>query len=315
MNDIITIIQVLLLLVVFIYASIRDIKTRRVDRRVWYIPIGAGIVSLLYNSYIATDIYSVLVPFTINLITISLLAFSLYYFRLYHAADYKAFISIAVLLPTNPDILSKLPLYNYPSVIDYTQLTTVSFEIFQTVFIFIMMESFAMTVMINAAVIAAVYPLWNIGMNIKNGSFAYTKPLLSLTAQKIPIADLQHRFGHVLTPSNSDNKLIAGYNVLTKGLHGLSAEFIRDYHSWYADSYNPTAEISDLKVSYLDEFLEESELYYSDDIKSDKEELQSIIEANSIWMTPGIPFILPMTISIVLSVVFGNLLFALMFFL
>jgi len=101
--------KALLIAITLTYASFQDIKTRKIDDRVWLIVIPLGAILTAVEIF-ATPGY----PFVLSGLSIALsviLALALFYVGLYGLADAKALIAIAATLPLPPYAQFVSPFY------------------------------------------------------------------------------------------------------------------------------------------------------------------------------------------------------------
>ena len=90
-------------MILVLYASYTDIKTRRASNKLWLITGLAGLILII------TQYYSVGIENTIYLLFIPIMIFLFYVFfqfrLIFGGADAKALMSIAILVPIEPSIL------------------------------------------------------------------------------------------------------------------------------------------------------------------------------------------------------------------
>lgn len=310
-------IRVAVILLILLYASYTDIKRRRVDNRVWIPPmiIAAGLIG--YEAYTV----GALETFAVTLLSVSViggLAYVLFYFRVIYGADYKAFVVIALLLPTHPEFMN-FPIYDMSVESTSSDLVDVDNlgELFFAANRHIALHTFGFTVLINSALCSVVYFFMNAYHNIRVGQFDIKRPLRSTCAKQIPAEEITDHHAQVIRETESNNPIRRGIEFLSNGLKGVSADFYRDYLEWHRNRRfkSEEAELSDIDEIEVGEFAEESEEWVIDDPKEDKELAEIILNKDEIWITPGIPFIVPMTLGVIFSIFLGNLWFIFIFLL
>jgi Type IV leader peptidase family./Archaeal Peptidase A24 C-terminus Type II. len=112
--EIIDLISATLSLLFLAYASYSDLKTRKVDNKVWIMAVGCGLVLLLFK----IEIYCL-----VSIVFMILFAFLVYYLGvflsnihvlrggIYGGADAKAIISLSILMPTWPFFSEYFPVF------------------------------------------------------------------------------------------------------------------------------------------------------------------------------------------------------------
>jgi len=131
--------RVVFSLIILAYACYSDIRKRSVSNIVWLVMVGVGIIFAGY--FIVVQGISSLTPFILSATITGAVSYIFFRLGLFGAADVKALICIALLFPTQPGftILS----HNFPL-----------FDAFVP-----MVFPFALTVLLNAAVLALVAPI------------------------------------------------------------------------------------------------------------------------------------------------------------
>lgn len=97
--------RILLCSVMLLYSSVMDLRVREVSNRTWIVFAPIGIVLDIYETlYVrATDpIIYVILPVSMS----AALAIAFFYLGLYGGADAKAFITIAILIPYQPRLIT-----------------------------------------------------------------------------------------------------------------------------------------------------------------------------------------------------------------
>ncbi|MDY6775230.1 MAG: A24 family peptidase C-terminal domain-containing protein, partial [Halobacteria archaeon] len=152
---------------------------------------------------------------------------------------------------------------------------------------------FILTVLGNTVVVGALYPLGLLVENILRHGFS--NPVLMVVGRQVKVDDLHTRHGRILKlPDESMT------------FSGTDLDFFRDYVDWRDLKSLSEVDASDL---HLREFVNETD-WVTDDIENDEEEMRRILKADKVWITPGIPFILPMTVGLVVALTYGDVVYA-----
>lgn len=306
--------RVVVLVVTLIYASYTDIKSRRVSDNVWVPGMIIGLLILGYESY-TEDPYIVVSEFAVSLVVVGIISYILYRYKIFYGADYKAFVFIAVVMPVAPDILS-LPLYGYdlgstdPSILVDGGLTVYLADVNAH----LATQLFGFTVLVNSSLFGFVYFILNIYHNVRNGNFELGKPLRSTCARKIDSSNITDMHVQVIKPSDSDNFFKRGYQFIRNGIHGVSSEFYTDYIEWHRDQKfnSPSDKISDIENFDIESFSEDSDDWIINEPDKDREKANLVLEKDEVWATPGIPYIVPITLGVISSIIIGNIWYVVM---
>jgi len=165
-------------------------------------------------------------------------------------------------------------------------------------------EIFFLAILGNTVIAGIAYPLKLFAENLVKRNTA--NPLVMLLAKRVSTESLHGEFGRVI--GTDDDVSIRRSGVLG-GTEGVSdIDFFHDYVEWRRVESLRDVRDTDLR---LQEFVN-STPWASDDIDRDEEELRRIAEQDAVWISPGIPFIVPMFVGLVIAVAYGDVLFALM---
>lgn len=314
MLDIITtdLLRILIIIPILIYASYTDIKERRVEDKVWSIPTFIALILLGWDAYTSSNPVGVGLAALFSLVTIGGLAYIIYYFRIFYGADYKAFLLIAILFPWHPDVGS-LPLYDYILIQNVSEVFTMGLfdNLFEILLIYSAITLFGFTVFVNTTLFSVIYFITNAKYNIQNNTFSITKPLRSFTARQVNVSELDNMHAQIVDETESNNKIFQGFEFIRNGLHGLSTDFFRDYEQWYSDNktVSQNVDINDIDDLEFDSFLEDNEEWESTNPKEDEKNIKDILDKDKVWVTPGVPFIVPITFGVISALVVGNLIY------
>lgn len=310
--SILDVLRVLVAIPVFLYASYSDIQSRRVSENVWAIPFAVAILLLGYEAHIG-DLTATVVGALLSVVFIGGLSLMLYKFRVFYRADYVAFVVIALLFPWQPD-LGQYPLHDLVTIVTVDSILSAETwgARFDEIFLYGMVELFGFAVFVNTAFAAFAYFLWNTAYNITHGTFTFRHPLRSTCARHVELKDLPNHYGQVVDPVDSDNPLIRGLKFIRNGLQGQSIAFFREYHQWYTNEQGVPRDINltEHEDINLESFLSDHDDWEpTGDIEEDKQVIENILSQDTVWITPGVPFIVPITFGLFTALLFGNLVF------
>lgn len=302
-------IRIITILAVLLYASYTDIQTRKVPNWVWATPMIIAGLLISYEAY-TYDHIEILVSVFISVLFTGGLAYILFKFRIFYGADYKAFVVIALLVPTTPEVLT-IPIYDITEfasiseVVDSRSTRSALLAINR----YIAIKSFGFTVFVNASLFSVVFFFINAYRNIRDGNFSIYRPLRSISAQKISADKISDKHVQYIGQSNSTNPLIRGFQFIRNGLGGVSSEFYRDYMTWYRNKKfnSPDATLDDIEEFDMESFAEENEDWVIEDYENDKKKAEEVLQNDEIWVTASIPFIIPITLGVIFGLIFGNI--------
>ncbi len=276
--------RVFIALPVFGYAAYRDILERRVRHYVWYPLVFVGLIGLVVD-LLVRDLNYVLISGVFSLGIGLLFGYGFYYLGTFGGADRYALVVLALAFPVYPKI--NLPLIGFIPVIVPNA------------------EIFILTVLGNTVIVGLFYPFRLLIENILRRNTG--NPLLMFLGKSVEVESLHNHYGRIIqTPGGEVSLLSTGLLEREYGINDL--EFIRQYIEW-SDASN----LKDIRSMDpdLEGFVEDTP-WESDDISGDYEKLLSIAELDEVWISPGIPFIVPLFIGLLVSLTVGDLLFLVM---
>ncbi|WP_049983113.1 A24 family peptidase [Halorubrum sp. BV1] len=308
----------LLVVPVFAWAAIRDVRTRRLPNRLWPPLYLFGALLLIWEAAVLWPLAGVegrlfLVRAAISLVFVAPLGYAFWYLGAFGGADAKALIALAVVFPTFPayDIAgATLP------VVD-TQLGV-----------------FSLTILTNAVLLGLAYPVGLAALNLVRGRVS---PSMFL-ARPVSVGSLSDRHGRLFEDENGP----------TRG--GLDLDALRMYLRWrgitladlradpdrlrnpdsVGETFAPTdggthvgprtdggvAEPGDERADDGDpwaaeRFLEEIDHgAYGTDADTLRGGLAAVAHADRVLVSPGMPFVVPMAVGLLVSLTYGDVLFA-----
>jgi preflagellin peptidase FlaK len=319
----------LLAVPVFAWAAYRDLETRRVPNRTWAPLLAVGLVALVWDAWLVTDLsayrqqlFAIQVGLSLGLVA----PLGYVFWRLggFGGADAKAVITLAVLAPVYPTFYltsGAYPAYAAP------------------------LGVFSLTVLSNTVLVGLFYPVALAVRNLPNGELT---PAMFI-GRPVAVEDVLSEYGRLLESPEGFTRRGLDIDALRMYLRwrGVSFAEVRDHPDRYrhplpterndpgdgsivdderalTDGGVASAEATDdlmPAVKPLDEwgverFLSEHDAYGTTP-EVLREGLETLTESDreQVWITPGIPFIVPMFVGLLLAFTFGDLLFALMQFL
>jgi len=304
---------------VFGWAAYRDIETRRVPTRAWY-PLAALALALLvwdgFGAYLADDrLFFLQVAISVGFIVPLVTAF--WYMGSFGGADTKAFYVLALLFPA-------YPVYYFPGFTLPSNPTTVGV--------------FSLTILSNTVVAGALYPVGVAVSNLLRGRIG----LPMVIGRPIDIDDLSEEYGMLLETPDGFTRRGLDLDALRMYLRwrNCSLAELRADPERYRDPASLPAEpgaVDDGNIATdggsEDERSESSEATvpdhddpwgaaaFLDDIETGaygttpeglRDGLDVLVTEEEVWISPGIPFIVPTFVGLVLSLTYGDVLVSLL---
>ncbi len=306
----------LLAVPVFAWAAYRDVKTRRVPNRTW-LPLAALAVVLL-----AWDAYAVWTAPTggrlfflrvaISLGFVAPLSYGFWYIGGFGGADAKAFMLVAVLFPVYPTYLLSTPSVALP-----LQQTPIGV--------------FSLTVLSNTVLAGVAYPLAVAVGNLARGHFS----LAMFIGRPVAVADVSGEYGRLLSAPDGFTR------------QGLDLDALRMYLQWRGltledvvadpDRYRNPETLPEVPNPPGDgalvtdgggpawgtagkpdpwgaeRFLADIDhSAYGTTPEQLREGLEVLAARETVWVSPGIPFLVPMLVGLVVSLTYGDVLFTIL---
>ncbi|WP_324665121.1 A24 family peptidase C-terminal domain-containing protein [Haloarcula sediminis] len=325
----------LLAVPVFGWAAYRDIETRRVPNKTW-LPLAAlGVVLLLWDTYAVmnggafgrpagpTPDRLFFIRVAISLGFVAPLAYGFWLIGGFGGADAKAFMLVAVLFPIYPTYYltgAALPLE--PSRIGV----------------------FSLTILSNTVLAGVVYPLGVAAGNLLRGRFSWAMFL----GKPVAADRLTEEYGRLLEDTDGFTRSGLDLDALRMYLQWRGASLAelradpaahRDPDSLPADP-NPPGDGSFATDGGVDDpvtdgaapsdgqpadvpsgadpwgaerFLDDIEgSAYGTDPETLRAGLDVVADADEVWVSPGIPFLVPMFVGLVAALTYGDVLYALL---
>ena len=323
----------LVVLPVLGWAAWRDIEVRRVPSRTWYPLFGLGAVLLVWDAVghlppSAPGDVLFFVRVAVSLLLVAPIAYLFWRLGGFGGADAKALIAISILLPT-------FPTYFFPGFTLPTVVTTLGV--------------FSMTVLTNTVVLAAGYPVALAVRNLLAGDTAvpgvlfgrridvgslptahgrlfettagFTRNGLDIDALRMylrwrgtNLADLRATPKLARDPESVGETHDPTDGAVAEAAIDAAAE--SDDGSMVGSDLDARAESESDRDTDIDDpwgaaaFLDDIEgSAYGTTPEKLREGLTLVTERDAVWISPGIPFIVPMFVGTLLAFVYGDLVF------
>ncbi|MFW5896213.1 MAG: A24 family peptidase C-terminal domain-containing protein [archaeon] len=324
---------------IFVWAAHRDVKVRRVPNAAW-VPLAVLAVVLLvadgWTAWQEGGFAASRFAFRVAVSTCLVvpLAYAFWYFGAFGGADAKGLMAIALLFPTFPDLLTTgafgLP-YHVPPV--RTPIGVFSF-----------------TVLTNAVLAGVLYPAAVAGGNLLRGRFSWlmlvgrpvpwheipsipgslmetprgrTRRGLDLDALRmylrwrgLSLAELRADPGHYRDPGSlPEDPGDPGDGVIDGSVPtGVDDGDGNGLGVATADPDALTNPDSDAEYDDpwgVEAFLEDAEGAYGTTTEDLRDGLTVLVTRDEVWVTPGIPFMVPIAVGLLVAVTYGDVLFCL----
>lgn len=334
----------LLAIPLFAIIAWRDHKTRRIPNKVWppLIIVSIGLLSWdLWNAWGTVNFRFIVAPLLISIFLIIPGAYVAFVIGGFGGADAKALMVLALLFPVYPeyyigDFAVTLPMQN-------TVVGNFAFAIFTNTVIVALFIPVYFTVRNTLR--------GNIAKIMYLGKEKPVKKTPSIPGQLLETPDgLVHRGldldvlrmylqwrGATLTAIKSDPQAFRHPSTLPEARNDPGDGAAINYSEERSDSQSsvsPTtsekktvdtlpdgggeetenSEKQDVDIDWwcAEKFFEEADYTYGETPETLRQGLETLIEKDSVWVSPGTPFFIPMTIGIVMAFIFGNIMFILL---
>jgi preflagellin peptidase FlaK len=301
------------------WAAWRDVKVRRVPSRTWYPVVVLGAVLLVWDavghlSFASAADALFFVRVSISLLLVAPIAYLFWRLGGFGGADAKALIAISVLLPT-------FPTYFFPGFTLPVVVTTLGV--------------FSMTVLTNTVVLAAAYPLGLLVRNLADGEVTFP---VALFGRRIDVSSLPTAHGRLFETPEGFTRSGLDVDALRMYLRwrGTSLAAVRSNPAWARDpgsideTHDPTDGAvdgdSDPPTPRVDNdfdpdrdpddpwgaaaFLDDIEgTAYGTTPEKLRGGLDVVTDREAVWLSPGIPFIVPMFLGTLVAFVYGDIVF------
>jgi preflagellin peptidase FlaK len=311
----------------FGWAAWRDVRTRRLPNRLWYPLLAVGLVALLWDAWNHLPVAGIddrlfLVRVGVSLLVVVPLAYGLWWMGGFGGADAKALMTLALLFPTYP--VYYLPWGAYPRVA-----TTLGV--------------FSMTILTNAVLVGVAYPVYLGVRNALRGDLA----TIMCFGRRVDVAALPTEHGRLFEDGSGYTRTGLDLDALRMYLRWRGTTFaaLRAAPAAHRDpeSVGETGDPTDGAVDddgrerggevdapaatkgeggttegfddpwAAERFLDEIEgSAYGTTPETLREGLDVVTTRETVWLSPGIPFIVPVFLGLCVALLYGDLLFALL---
>ena len=320
----------LLVVPVFAWAALRDVRTRRLPNRLWPPLYLLGAVLLLAEAvslwpFAGFDGRIFLVRAAISLLFVAPLGYAFWYLGAFGGADAKAMIALAVIFPTFPTY----------------QVAGTTFPLVGTD-----IGVFSLTVLTNTVLIGLAYPIGLAALNLVRGEVSSDMFL----ARPVATDSLPDRHGRLFEDPDGPTRNGLDLDALRMYLRwrGLTLADLRADPDGLSDpgsvdeTFDPTdggthvgprtdggtavdaradgdaagspgsrRDLDDLWAA--DRFLGDIDRgAYGTDAATLRDGLDVVAREDRVLVSPGMPFVVPMAVGLVVSLSYGDALFALL---
>jgi preflagellin peptidase FlaK len=293
----------LVVLPVFGWAAYRDVRTRRVPNGVWTPLALLGIALLAWEGLVRFGdpffrVWALQVALSLGIVVP--LAYGFWHVGGFGGADAKAFMALAVLLPTFPSY-----------ALGQTLLPLVHTDV----------GVFSLTVLTNTVLVALAYPLVLAGRNLVHGDVS----ALMFLGRPVPVDSVTDRPGSLLETPDGATRTGLDLDALRMYLRWRGVALadlranpsLRDPATLPDDPNDPTdgAVLTDGSgdpwgaAAFLEDI---DSTAYGTTPQQLRDGLDVLVSQDDVWMTPGIPFLVPTFAGLVLALTLGDLLFSLL---
>ncbi|MGZ0746759.1 prepilin peptidase [Haloparvum sp. AD34] len=328
----------LLLVPLFGWAAYRDVRTRRLPNRLWPPLYAFGLVLLAWETLTHWPLAGIedrlfLVRVGLSLLFVAPLGYVFWRIGGFGGADAKALIAVALVYPTFPTYI--LPIAGIPAL--------PAVETYLGVF--------SLTILTNTVLVGALYPLGLAVYNAASGRVSpamflarpvpverlphlhgrlfetregFTRRGLDVDALRmylrwrgLTLADVRADPDRLRDPTSVDETFeptdgAAHVGPATDGGERVASETVDDAgDEELAGADGEPTEADDPWAA--ERFLDDVEgSAYGTDPEMLREGLETVVERDEVWVSPGMPFIVPMFVGLVVAVTYGDVLFAIL---
>ena len=327
----------LVVVLIFGWAALRDVRTRRLPNRIWPPLYALGFFLLAFEAaqhlpFATFEGRLFLIQAAISLLFVAPLGYAFWYLGAFGGADAKALIALAIVFPTFPTYL-----------LGTTVLPLVATDL----------GVFSLTILTNTVLFGLVYPVGLGAYNLAAGRLR----LAAFLARPVATESLPKRHGRLfenasgMTRTGLDLDALRMYlrwRGLTLAELRANPDRLRDPET-VTETFDPTdggthvgpatdgGTVSDSDTATGDDtttggpqsanvvdsggsiddpwaaerFLSSIEgTAYGTDAETLRDGLRVVSERDEVWVSPGMPFIVPMFLGLVVAITFGDVLFA-----
>lgn len=292
----------LLVVPVLVWAAYRDVKTRRVPNRTW-LPLGGlavvlfvweGVTSFAAGGPVWTFF---IVGTTISLLIVAPASYLFWRFGAFGGADAKALIVLSLLFPIYPAY--EVGPYLLPLEITPT-------------------GAFALTILTNTVVVGACYPL---ALAIRNSLAGRFTPVM-FVGWPVEWEAAETTHGRLLEDAEGFTRSGLDLDALRMYLRwrGTTLLELREDPTRYRDpgslptEPSPVGDGAIMDGGYIEDdwgaraFLDDVGSAYGTTPEDLRDGLDVLTTRESVWVSPGIPFLVPILVGLLVALTYGDLL-------
>ncbi|ELZ55031.1 MULTISPECIES: prepilin peptidase [Halorubrum] len=305
----------LLVVPAFAWAAIRDVRTRRLPNRLWPPLYLFGALLLIWEAaalwpFAGFDGRIFLVRAAVSLLFVAPLGYAFWYLGAFGGADAKAMIALAVIFPT-------FPAYEVGNLL---------FPLVDTD-----LGVFSLTILTNTVLIGLAYPVGLAALNLVRGEVSKNM----FFARPVATESLPDRHGRLFEDPDGPTRggldldalrMYLRWRGLTLADLRADPDGLRDPDS-VGETFDPTdggthvgprtdggRAVDDAVVDdpwAAERFLDDIDHgAYGTDAATLRDGLEVVAVADRVSVSPGMPFVVPMAIGLVVSLTYGDALFA-----
>jgi len=312
----------LLVVPVFAWAALRDVRTRRLPNWTWPPLYAFGALLLVWEAAVTWPFAGVegrlfLVQAAISVLFVAPLGYAFWYLGAFGGADAKALIALALIFPT-------FPAYDVAGAV---------FPLVET-----QIGVFSLTILTNTVLLGLAYPLGLAALNLRRGELSVN----AFFARPVATESLPERHGRLFEDDAGETRSGLDLDALRMYLRWRGATLtdvrgdpdrLRDPAS-VTVTFDPTdggthvgprtdggtgverGAASDAGVDdpwAAERFLAEIDHgAYGTDAETLRGGLAVVAREDRVLVSPGMPFVVPMAVGLVVSLTYGDALFALL---
>lgn len=299
----------------FAWIALVDYRTRRVPGWTWYPLVVIAVVALAWEAAIASSgvlrWQRFIVAVALSIGVLIPLGYGFYRFGGFGRADAKAFVVVAILFPT-------FPLFRIGSVVLPVSVPAIAV--------------FSLTIVTDAVIVGALYP---VGIAVWNAYHRRLSPAMFL-GYPVHWARLPEVHGRLM--EDEDGFRLSGVDLDTLRMYlrwrGISLGDLRDRPDELSDPETlpdqpnqPTDGAVEARpdggdIHYPPDsdrwgaaaFLADVDRAYGATPAQLRAGLDVIVSKDAVWVSPGIPFLVPLFLGMIVAFTYGDVLFAILRF-
>ena len=317
------------------WAALRDVRTRRVPNRTWLPLVAVGVVALAWDALLVSTgfglrLFALQVGLSLGLV--APLGYAFWRLGGFGGADAKAVMTLALVFPASPAFYVPLAV---ETVLSGPLPPALAAALLRTTYPVELTDSgvFSLTILSNTVLVGLAYPLALALRNLPRGEIT---PAMFI-GRPVAVEDVLGEYGRLLETPRGFTRRGLDVDALRMYLRWrgvdlgtLRADPDRYRHPLPTERNDPgdgsivdderaladggaTRAVRPLDSWGAERFLESHSAYGTTPAEL-REGLEVLAEPDreSVWLTPGIPFILPTFAGLVVALTYGDLLFALL---